>query len=234
MKRGNGSYDPGEPWRPASGNRTIYAAGDPFIDYPKGGFSSYKISEPYTGSETVGSASEYQRTTRRSTEPLPGHFIRTVADVPLYVVSVEYYDQPWKSYRTLVSSENNMVPVPIPPPGENAGVLMVPVGVKSDSPLFFRSEDFNRNFPAAAARGYYIEHDFRVSGPIPARTTVSAGNGFSPAAFGKERNAGIFTVQGPVLMALELAKSGDTRSLWVLLVPAGILVIFLLQKRKQE
>jgi hypothetical protein len=234
VKQGNGSYDPGEPWRPASGNRTTYAAGDPFIDYPNGGFSFYKISDLYTGSETVGSASEYQRTTRRSTEPLPGHFIRTVADVPLYVVSVEYYDQPWKSYRTLVSSENNMVPVPIPPPGENAGVIIVPVGVKSDSPLFFWSEDFNRNFPAAAARGYYIEHDFRVSGPIPPRTTVSAGNGFSLAAFGKERNAGIFAIQGPVLMALELAKSGDIRSLWILLVPAGILAIFLLQKRKQE
>ncbi len=182
--RGNGSYDPGEPWRVASGERKTYAKGDPFIDYPTARFSYYNIFEPYSGSATVGSASEYQRPTRRSTEPLPGHFIRTPVDVPHYVVSVAYYDRPWKSYRTLVSGENNMVPVPVPPPGENAGVTVVPVGVKSASPLYFRSEEFNSNFPAAAARGYYVEHDFKVSGPIPARTVVKAGgaSGAGPGA----------------------------------------------------
>jgi hypothetical protein len=175
--RGNGSYDPGEPWRAASGDRKTFAAGDPFIDYPSSGFS-------FNAGGVVGSASEYQRTTRRSQEPLPGHFIRTTVDVPLYIVSVEYYDRPWKSYRTLVSGENNMVPVPVPPPGENAGVTVVPVGVKSASPLWFRSEEFNSNFPAAAARGYYVEHDFKVSGPIPARTVVKAGgtSGAGPGA----------------------------------------------------
>jgi hypothetical protein len=233
VKRGNGSYDRGEPWRAASGDRKTYAPGDPFIDYPKEGFSYYKISEPYTGSETVGSASEYQRTTRRSTEPLPGHFIRTAVDVPLYVVSVEYYDQPWKSYRTLVSSEKNMVPVPIPPPGEDAGVIIVPVGVKSDSPLFFRSEEFNRNFPAAAARGYYIEHDFKVSGPIPARTTVRAGGGLARGSFGTGSQSGIFTSTGPALRALEQAASGDVGSLWILLVPVGIIAVFVFLRKKQ-
>ncbi len=178
--RGNGSYDPGEPWRVLSGDRTSYAANDPFIDYPTGGFPGFPISRSYTGSETVGSASEYQRTSRRSTVTLPGHFIRTTVDVPLYVVSVEYYDRPWKSYRAIVSGENNMVPVPVPPPGENAGITVMPVGVRSDAPLFFRSEEFNRDFPAAAARGYYLEHDFRVSGPIPARTAVKAGGTSRP------------------------------------------------------
>ena len=212
--------------RPATGQ--TYAAGDPFIDYPTAGFSYYKITEPYTGSGAAGSASEYQRTTRRSTEPLPGHFIRTPVDVPLYVVSVTYYDSPWKSYRTLVSGENKMVPVPVPPPGENAGVTVVPVGVKSASPLWFRSEEFNRNFAAAAARGYYLEHDFKVSGPIPARTVVKDG-GTSGTGSGN----GLFTGQGPALRALEQVRSGDFRGLVLLLVPvAGILVAFYFLKKK--
>ena len=96
-------------------------------------------------------------------------------DVPLYVVSVEYEDRPWKSYRTLVSGTDAMVPVPVPPPAEKAGITVVPVGVKYERPLFFRSEDFNRDFADAASRGYYREHDFKVSGPIPARTVVKAG-----------------------------------------------------------
>jgi hypothetical protein len=226
--RGNGSYDPGEPWRPASGERKTYAKGDPFIDYPTARFSYYKITGPYTGSGAAGSASEYQRPTRRSTEPLPGHFIRTPVDVPLYVVSVAYYDRPWKSYRTLVSGENNMVPVPVPPHGENAGVTVVPVGVKSASPLWFRSEEFNSNFPAAAARGYYVEHDFKVSGPIPARTVVKAGGASGPG-----RGSGLFTGQGPALRALEQVRSGDFRGLVLLLVPvAGILVAFYFLKKK--
>lgn len=230
VKTGNGSYDPGEPWRPASGDRTTYAAGDPFIDYPTGGFSLYKITGPYTGSGAVGSASEYQRTTRRSTVPLPGHFIRTLVDVPLYVVSVEYYDRPWKSYRTLVSGENKMVPVPVPPPGENAGVTVVPVGVKSASPLYFRSEDFNRNFAAAASRGYYLEHDFKISGPIPARTLVKAGS-----TSGRGSSTGLFSGQGPALRALEQVRSGDFRGLVLLLVPvAGVLVALYFLKKKKE
>ncbi|MDD1680549.1 MAG: hypothetical protein LUQ35_02955, partial [Methanoregula sp.] len=166
--RGNGSYDPGEPFRPAAGDRKTYAAGDPFTDFPSNGFN-------YTGSETIGPAGDYLRTTRRSTEPLPGHFIKTPVDVPLYLVSVEYEDRPWKSYRTLVSGTDAMVPVPVPPPAEKAGITVVPVGVKYESPLFFRSEDFNRDYAAAASRGYYREHDFKVSGPIPARTVVKAG-----------------------------------------------------------
>ena len=218
--------DPGEPWRAASGDRKTFAAGDPFIDYPSSGFS-------FNGSETVGSASEYQRTTRRSQEPLPGHFIRTTVDVPLYVVSVEYYDRPWKSYRTLVSSEKNMVPVPVPPPGENAGVIVVPWGVKSESPLFFRSDEFNRNFPAAATRGYYLEHDFKVSGPIPARTAAGTGKGFSLASLGKGGSLGIFTSKGPALTALERAKSGNVTSLLILLVPVGFVGLFLFLRKKE-
>jgi hypothetical protein len=156
--------------------------------------------------------------------------IRTPVDVPLYVVSVAYYDRPWKSYRTLVSSENKMVPVPVPPPGENAGVTVVPVGVKSASPLYFRSEDFNRNFAAAAARGYYLEHDFKVSGPIPPRTVVKTGSTSGPG-----RGSGLFTAQGPALRALEMAGSGDVRGLLVLLVPvAGIIAAFFLLKKKKE
>jgi hypothetical protein len=149
-------------------------------------------------------------------------------DVPLYVIRVEYEDRPWKSYRTLVSGENNMVPVPVPPHGENAGITVVPVGVKSASPLWFRSEEFNSNFPAAAARGYYVEHDFKVSGPIPARTVVKAGGASGPG-----RGSGLFTGQGPALRALEQVRSGDFRGLVLLLVPvAGILVAFYFLKKK--
>ena len=234
MVRGNGSYDPGEPWRAATGDRKTFAAGDPFIDYPVSGFMDYLTTQPYTGNGAVGSASEYNRTTRRSSETLPGHFIRTPVDVPLYVVSVEYYDRPWMNYRTLVSGENKMVPVPVPPPGYDAGVTVVPVGVKSDNPLYFRSEEFNRNFPAAAARGYYLDHDFKVSGPIPVRTTVGAGGGLARGSFDSGSGSGIFTSTGPALRALEQAASGNVKSLWILLVPIGIIAVFLFLKKRQK
>jgi hypothetical protein len=219
--RGNGTYDAGEPFRPASGDRNTYDAGDPFTDFPSKGFN-------YTGTETVGPAGDYLRTTRSSMEPLPGHFIKTPVDVPLYVVSVEYEDRPWKSYRTLVSGTDAMVPVPVPPPAEKAGITVVPVGVKYERPLFFRSEDFNRNFTAAASRGYYLEHDFKVSGPIPARTVVKAGN-----TYGTGSGTGLFTGQGPALRALEQVRSGDFRGLVLLLVPiAGVLMAFYFLKKK--
>ena len=95
----------------------------------------------------------------------------------------------------------------------------MPVGVKYERPLFFRSEDFNRNFAAAATCGYYLEHDFKVSGPIPARTTVGTGKGFSLASLGKAGSSGIFTSKGPALTAIERAKSGSITSLLILLVP---------------
>ncbi len=218
--RGNGTYDPGEPWRPVSGGRTSYAAGDPFIDLPH--------TFRFQGSETVGSAGDYRRTTRRSSEPLPGHFIRTTTDVPLYIVSVEHADRPWKDYRTLVSGQNNRIPVPVPPPGENAQVNVIPVGVKYGSPLSFRSEEFNQVFPASAARGYYVDHDFRVSGPVPARTVVKTG---SASRIG--RGSVIFSETGPAIRAFQLVKAGDARGLAILLVPLGIMAIaFLLVRRR--
>lgn len=123
-----------------------------------------------------------------------------------------------------------MVPVPVPPPGENAGITLVPVGVKSDSPLWFRSDDFNRNFAAAAARGYYLEHDFKVSGPIPARTVVKAGG-----ASGAGWLSGITGTRGPALRALEGAGRGDARGLVVFLVPiAGIIAAVMILKKKKE
>ena len=219
--RGNGSYDPGEPFRSASGDRKTYAAGDPFIDFPAGGFR-------YTGTEKAGPAADYLRTTRGSTEPLPGHFIKTPVDVPLYVIRVEYEDRPWKSYRALVSGTDQMVPVPVPPPAEKAGITVVPVGVKYERPLFFRSEDFNRNFAAAASRGYYREHDFKVSGPIPARTVVKAGGSVGILSQ-------ILTARGPALRAWAAAGSGDYRGLALLLVPvAAILAAVLLLRRKDR
>ncbi len=221
-QRGNGRYNPGEPWRPASGERTTYATGDPFIDLPN--------RFNYTGTEIIGPAGDYQRTTRRSSEPLPGQFIRTTVDVPIYVVGVEYTDRPWMSYRTLVAGENNMVPVPVPPPGENAGVTILPVGVKYDSPLYFQSEDFNLDSSAAAARGYYLEHDFKVTGPIPARPVVKSGS-----LSGTGSSSGLFTATGPALGALEQVKSGNAGGLIIFLVPVGILVIivfFFVKRRK--
>ena len=214
--RGNGTYDPGEPWRAASGDKKTYTAGDPFIDYPAAGFA-------FTGKETVGSASDYQRTSRRSTEPLPGHFIRTPVDVPLYVVSVEYDDHPWMNYRTIVSSKNNLVPVPVPPPGENGGVTVIPVGVNSESPLYFRSEEFNRNFASAAARGYFIEHDFKVSGPIPTRTEVRAG-GTSVTPSGASTG-----------QSLSVPGFGGSWFLVLLIIPViGVLVLVVFLRRKKK
>ena len=217
---GNGAYNKGEPWRPASGSHAAWATGDPFVDLPS--------PHGFHGTETIGSAGDYLRTTRRSEVPLPGHFIRTTIDVPVYVVGVDYTDHPWMNYRTLVLGDNNMVPVPVPAPGENAGVTVVPVGVQYGSPLYFRSADFNDAFPGSAARGYYVDHDFRVSGPVPARTVVGAGSTPRTGA-----DAGIFAATGPGMKALQQMKAGNSRGLMVLLVPAGIILAgFFIVKRR--
>jgi hypothetical protein len=217
--RGNGAYDPGEPFRPAAADRKTFAPGDPFVDFPSGGFR-------FSGRETVGPASDYQRTGRTSAEPLPGHFIRTPVDVPVYVVSVEYEDKPHLSYRTLVSATDSLVPVPVPPPGEKAWVVVAPFGVKYERPLAFRSEDFNREFSAAASRGYYLDHDFKVSGPIPARTTARAG--------GSAGMTSLLVPRGPAAVALEKAGSGDLRALPLLLIPLAGIVLLVYVVRKKE
>ena len=113
-----------------------------------------------------------------------------------------------------------MVPIPVPPPGEDAGVTVLPVGVTYEKPLYFRSEDFNRDFSAAASRGYYVEHDFKVSGPIPPRTVVKTGG-----------TSGSRSSTGTAITTPEKAGFDSARGL---LVPAvAFVVIFFFVKRRQ-
>jgi len=154
--KGNGEIDDDEPRRDGV-----------FVDYPLDGFK-------YNFGETIGSAGNYDRQERRSFVPLPGHFVRTDDMVPLYHVEVELYDDPslyygfpTMCYHFSVFNEQGFIYVPVPPAEYQALINITGVDVKTGNPLFFSGEEFYDTFKDSVVQGYYVSHDFEISGDIP-------------------------------------------------------------------
>jgi hypothetical protein len=174
---GNRRHDPQEPFRDADGDKA-FDAGEYYVDYAQ---------EPHwvipwmirQENEPIGSATNYQRPARMNTVLLPGHFVKVDNDVPYYRVKVEFRDDPGQNYETRTFNDNGLVYVQMPPYGVNATITVTAEGVATGRPLSFTTQDFNEKWPESVERGYYVEHDFRVSGapagqPAPEEVSLSA------------------------------------------------------------
>lgn len=173
---GNGKWDLVEPYRDSNGNGK-YDGGEYFVDY---GLPTMA----YTQGETLGPASNYQRPDRKSAGLLPGQFIKVNNKVTYYMVEVGFPDNPELNYKIRTENRSGMVYVQAPPSGYNAVITVTPEGVKAGNPLTLTSQAYEEKMPEAIERGYYLEHDFQISGeatPEPELPPVeSDGSGQKP------------------------------------------------------
>lgn len=164
---GNGKYDEGEPFRDAGSGNKQYDQGEYFVDLPPRGIT-------YDEGESVGNATNYARPWRSSTVGLPGHYIKVDNQVPFYDIEVVYRDHPLfnyafptRIYHYTICNDDGMVYVPVPPEDYKATITITGHDVTTGNPLIFTSEDFSEAYRDSVLQGYYVEHDFQVSGEIP-------------------------------------------------------------------
>jgi hypothetical protein len=157
--QGNGVYDPLDMYRDANHNKK-YDAGEYYVDCPIDGFK-------YTAGETVGQATNYNRLWRQSIQEVPGYFIKVDNTVPFYLVKVSFPNNFYLDYVVRVWNDNGLINIPVPPAGYVSLITVIPEGVQSSVPLSFASDVFQRHYNSSLAQGYYTDHDFQVTGPIP-------------------------------------------------------------------
>jgi hypothetical protein len=78
-------------------------------------------------------------------------------------------------YVVRVWNDDGMISIPVPPEGYQALVTVLPEGAKSNEPLKISSEVFQNHYNDSRAQGYYLEHDFEISGSIPSLPSMPGG-----------------------------------------------------------
>ena len=163
VKAGNEEYDLLEPFIDQNNSRT-YDTGEVFIDLPindKG-----KIEVRPEADAKAGYAADAGRPDRRSPLSPVGHFVKTDNDVPYYTVDYEFIGQAELNYSVKTSNREGLITVVVPPSEYVSTVTVKPWGVAYDKPLSFSSEDFYASYDQNVAQGSFVEHDFKVSGPV--------------------------------------------------------------------
>lgn len=160
----------------------------------------------YEEGETIGSATNYERPWRRSVAELPGHFIKVNNTVPFYTVSVFFPSQPHFSYIARSRNNNGTVYVEVPPTGYKAVVTVEPEGAKSEQPLSFGTKQFHSNYTTALKNGYFLEHDFKITGVIPKEPAMPPKRG-KTLSVQSSSSPGIFTILSVLLIAALITRS---------------------------
>ncbi|HIG99187.1 MAG TPA: carboxypeptidase regulatory-like domain-containing protein [Thermoplasmata archaeon] len=156
---GDGVYTPHDIYRDENRNGK-YDLGEYFVDYPTNDFN-------YNTGEVVGQSANYERLWRQSVQEKPGYFIKTDNKVPFYLIKISFPNQFYLDYVVRVWNDDGMINIPVPPEGYQALITVLPEGAKSNEPLKISSEVFQTHYDDSLAQGYYVEHDFEISGSIP-------------------------------------------------------------------
>lgn len=135
-----------------------------FIDLP----SNIKWDE----GETIGQITNYERPWRTSTAPIPGFFIKVDDDIPYYIVTYQYMDEPYFKHSLCSQKIDNLVYVPLPPSEYNVTVTLEAAGVETTNPLNYTSMDFYNKYSTSLEKGYYQEYDCITQGKIPAAPVI--------------------------------------------------------------
>jgi hypothetical protein len=174
---GNGVYDLHDMYRDENHNKQ-YDAGEYYVDCPIDEFH-------YTNGEKVGQATNYNRLWRQSIQEVPGYFIKVENTVPFYLVKVSFPNNFYLDYMVRVWNDNGLINIPVPPKGYVSLITVIPEGVQSSVPLSFASDVFQRHYNTSLTQGYYVEHDFQVTGPIPTRPSMPSDLGGTAIAPGQ-------------------------------------------------
>jgi hypothetical protein len=156
---GDGNYTGHDVYRDENHNGQ-HDTGEYFVDYPIGEFH-------YTVGDVIGQATNYDRLWRKSVQEVPGYFIKVDNTVPFYLVKVSFPNNFYLDYLVRVWNDNGLINIPVPPEGYVSLVTVIPEGVQSSVPLSFASDVFHRHYNTSLSQGYYVEHDFQITGPIP-------------------------------------------------------------------
>ena len=171
---GDGQYTSHDIYRDENHNGK-YDLGEYFVDYPTNDFE-------YNTGDVVGQSTNYERLWRQSVQEKPGYFIKVDNAVPFYLIKVSVPDQFYLDYVVRALNKNGLISIPVPPEGYSALVTVIPEDVQSNGPLNFSSEVFQSHYTTSLSQGYFVEHDFQITGSIPSRpsmpgdTTVNEGS----------------------------------------------------------
>lgn len=187
---GNGQYDPWEPYIDID-NSSNYTLGEYYIDYAMEGNCTkltrllYPKQSNCSGPgmihqsiELVGPASNYQRPDRKNAGKLPGHYVKVDSQIPYYVVDVVFPPNPELDYSVRTENDGGLVYVHVPPLEYDSRITVSAEGVKTGNHLRFSGRDFHDKLHESIANGYFVEHDFMISGtppkppPLPEPETV--------------------------------------------------------------
>ena len=166
--KGNGTYDPGEPYRGSIANNDYF-----FVDLanPMVWDNKKKDGQELTEKETIGQATNYQRPGRYFPPPKPNQFIKTNSAYPFYKTTVTFPQQPSLNYEIFSEQEDGLIPVSIPPDTYQATITVEGYGegVTTAAPLAFTNSDYVAKYASTIEQGYYTEHDFQITGTAPPR-----------------------------------------------------------------
>ncbi|MBN2053265.1 hypothetical protein JW756_07205 [Candidatus Woesearchaeota archaeon] len=162
---GNGIHDNDEPYWDKNNNKA-YDTNDIFVDYGRAGLPFIGNWMVHDANETIGSAADPGRPWRKNTVELAGERIKVDNKVPYYSVKVDYPNDKSKNYQVIVFNADGYISVSVPPGEINAIVTVVPIGVSYSNPLTFTASEFENSFPKSEDQGYYVKHDFGISGQI--------------------------------------------------------------------
>jgi hypothetical protein len=198
---GNGIYDLHDIYRDENHNRQ-YDPGEYFVDCPIEGFT-------FTPGDTIGQATNYNRLWRQSVQEVPGYFIKVDNTVPFYLVKVSFPNKFYLDYVVRAWNENGLINIPVPPKGYVSIVTVIPEGVQHSAPLNFSSEVFQRHYETSLSQGYYVQHDFQVTGsipPLPSMPGDTSGPSTAPEPKGKSPGFEVVIVLGACVLVCLLLK----------------------------
>jgi len=156
---GNGVYDPHDIYRDENHNKQ-YDIGEYYVDCPLEDFQ-------YKPGDVIGQSTNYNRQWRHSVQEVPGYFIKVDNTVPFYLVKVSIPDKFYLDYVVRVWNRDGLINIPVPPEGSYAVISVIPEGTQNNGVLTFSSETFQRHYNTSVSQGYFLDHDFQVTGPIP-------------------------------------------------------------------
>ena len=163
---GNGVYDLHDLFRDANNNGR-YDSGEFYIDIPVDNLV-------YKTGDVIGQAADFSRPWRQSVQETPGYFVKVDNTVPFYLIKVSFPNQFYLDYAVTAWNRNGYVPIPVVPAGYMALITVVPETTSFASPLNLSADVIQAHYRESLAQGYVTDHDFQITGSIPALPSMPA------------------------------------------------------------
>jgi hypothetical protein len=161
-RAGDGIYNPGEAFLDTNKNGR-WEIGERYVDYSVNEERRPPRME-YRDGDRIGTTSYWSDPERRTTEAFPGCFIKVQNDIPYYVVSVAFLDDPAMNYEVRTRNKKGLVYVEVPPDEYDCEITVLPEDMPDATPLVFSSWEFQEVYSDAEETGYFIDNAFDEEG----------------------------------------------------------------------